>query len=260
MDSYEDIQVRADDEGILWITLDRPDNGNMFRRKTCLELVDVLQHLRTTRELRVAVLTGAGDRFFCLGGEKEDTDTYDYSSVLPIVDVYELLDTVPKPIIAAVNGFAVGGGHVLHVMCDLTVASEQAVFRQVGPVVGSYDAGYGTWYLEEMVGRKRAKEIWYLNRKYSAEEARQMGLVNDVVPHDQLLDHSREVARTVLDRGPQAIAALKSSFAGRHTGVAGQARIAHDLLLTQYLRTDEAAELSKAFSEKRSPDRKRFDR
>src|SRR5215213_5046953 len=232
----------------------------MFRRKTTLELAEALRSLRDDPELRVGILTGAGDRFFCIGGEHEPFEGYDHSVVLPIVDVYELLDTIPKPVIAAVNGFAVGGGNVLHTMCDLSVAAENAVFRQVGPMVGSFDAGFGTWYLEEAIGRKRAKELWYLNRKYDAEQALAMGLVNEVVPQAELMDRVREVAGDLMARGPQALAALKTAFSARHTGVLGQARMAHDLLLTQYLTTQEAEELSSSFSDRRAPDQDRFNR
>ena len=132
------------------------------------------------------MLTGSGDKFFCIGGEHDPMTSLDQSQVLPIVDVYQAIDTISKPVIAAVNGFAVGGGNVLHTVCDLTIASENAVFRQVGPMVGSFDAGYGTWYLEDTIGRKRAKEMWYLNRKYSAAQALAMGLVNEVVVPEEL--------------------------------------------------------------------------
>ncbi len=257
--NWEDLKVEHRD-GITTITINRPDNGNMFRRRTTVELAEALRQLRDDPDLRIGILTGAGDRFFCIGGEHEPFEGYSHSVVLPIVDVYELLDTITKPVIAAVNGFAVGGGNVLHVMCDLSIASENAVFRQVGPMVGSYDAGFGTWYLEEVIGRKRAKEMWYLNRKYSAEDALAMGLVNEVVPAQELMDRARQVAEEMMYRGPQALAALKTAFAGRHLGALGQARLAHDLLLTQYLTTEEADELSTAFSERRAPDKSRFNR
>lgn len=249
---YADILFEVDGP-VLRITIDRPDNGNMFRRETAQELADALRRFRDRRDLRVAVLTGAGDRFFCVGGEHDEFDTYDHSSVMPIVDVYELLDSVPKPVVAAVNGFAVGGGQVLQLMCDLSIASDRAVFRQVGPSVGSFDAGYGTWYLEQTLGRRRAKEIWYLNRKYSAEQALALGLVNEVVPHDRLRQRVDEVVGELLERGPQALAGLKAAFSGRHTGVVGQARTSHDLLLTYYLHTEEAKELSRSFKAKEPP-------
>lgn len=257
--SPRDVKVE-NSGGVSTITINRPDNANMFRRQTTLELAEALRNLRDDPALRVGILTGAGDRFFCVGGEHEPFEGYDHSVVLPIVDVYELLDTIPKPVIAAVNGFAVGGGNVLHTMCDLTIAAENAVFRQVGPMVGSFDAGFGTWYLEEAIGRKRAKELWYLNRKYSAEQALAMGLVNEVVPQEQLRDRAREVAGELMARGPQALAALKVAFSARHTGVLGQARMAHDLLLTQYLTTEEAEELSASFSDRRAPNQDRFNR
>jgi naphthoate synthase len=256
-EGYTDIGF-VEEGPVLRLTIDRPDHGNMFRRQTANELADALRRFRDRRELRVAVLTGAGDRFFCIGGEHEEFDTYDHSSVMPIVDVYELLDSVPKPVVAAVNGFAVGGGQVLQLMCDLAVASDRAMFRQVGPSVGSFDAGYGTWYLEQTLGRRKAKELWYLNRKYTAAEALALGLVNEVVAADRLAARVDEVVAELLQRGPQALAGLKAAFSGRHTGVVGQARTSHDLLLTYYLHTDEARELSRSFKEKRPADEDRF--
>jgi naphthoate synthase len=174
--------------------------------------------------------------------------------VLPIIDVYQAIDTIAKPVVAAVNGFAVGGGNVLHTVCDLTIAAENAVFRQVGPMVGSFDAGYGTWYLEDTIGRKRAKEMWYLNRKYSAAEALGMGLVNEVVPAGQALARAQEVAAEIATRSPMAIAGLKGAFSARHNGVSGQARMAHDQMLTLYLATKEAHEVSDSFGARRAPD------
>jgi naphthoate synthase len=257
--AYEDIRVERDGP-VVTIAIDREHAGNMFRTQTARELADALRAFRDAPDERVAILTGAGDRFFCIGGEHDPIDRVQPSSALPIIDVYELIDSVPKPIIAAVNGFAVGGGHVLHVVCDLSIAAENAVFRQVGPLVGSFDAGFGTAYLEQTVGRKRAKEIWYLNRKYPAAEALEMGLVNEVVPRGQALVRAREVAEELLDRGPGAIAGLKAAFSSRHQGVLGQARLAHDLLLTHYLVTDEAKELASSFAERRPPDRDTFGR
>jgi naphthoate synthase len=259
LSEYEDLKVE-DIDGVRVITINRPEDGNMLRKQTALDLASTLRDLRERSDLRVAVLTGEGDRFFCLGGEHDATAARDYSAVLPIVDVYELIDAVPKPIIAAVNGFAVGGGNVLHTVCDLTIAAERAVFRQVGPMVGSFDAGFGTWHLEAVIGRKRAKEMWYLNRKYSASQALELGLINEVVPSDQLLDRSLEVAGEIAGRGPGAIAALKAAFSAQHSGAVGQARLAHDLLLAHYLPSEEARELSRAFSEKREPDQTTFNR
>lgn len=257
MSDYQDILVDAAD-GILTITINRPESGNKFREATALELFDALRRLRVDRSLRAAILTGAGDKFFCIGGEHEELAALDYSEVLPIIDVYQAIDTIAKPVIAAVNGFAVGGGNVLHTVCDLTIAAEHAVFRQVGPMVGSFDAGYGTWYLEDTIGRKRAKEMWYLNRKYTAAQALEFGLVNEVVPGEQLQARAREVAAEVITRSPLAIGALKAAFSARHNGVSGQARMAHDQQLTLYLGTDEAHESSAAFAERRKPDPEKF--
>ena len=251
--SYEDILTTVDG-AVLTITLNRPEAGNKFRHQTCLELFDAFQKFRLDPSLRAAVLTGSGDKFFCIGGEHDPMTSLDQSQVLPIVDVYQAIDTIPKPVIAAVNGFAVGGGHVIHTVCDLTIASENAVFRQVGPMVGSFDAGYGSWYLEDTIGRKRAKEMWYLNRKYTAAQALEMGLVNEVVAPDELASRAAEVAAEVASRSPMAIAGMKGAFSARHNGVAGQARMAHDQQLTLYLQTKEAHETSAAFGERRTPD------
>lgn len=251
--SYDDILVTTEGP-VLTITLNRPDEGNKFRHQTCLELFDALQRFRLDRELRAAVLTGAGERFFCIGGEHDPVTSLDQSQVLPIIDVYQAIDTIPKPVIAAVNGFAVGGGHVLHNVCDLTIAADTAVFRQVGPMVGSFDAGYGSWYLEDSIGRKRAKEMWYLNKKYSAEQALAIGLVNEVVPLAEVRDRAAEVALEIATRSPLAIGALKAAFSARHNGVSGQARMAHDQQLSLYLQTKEAHEVSAAFGERRQPD------
>lgn len=257
--SFEDITMSTDD-GVAVLTINRPEAANKLRFQTARELVAALREVRERSDLDVAILTGAGDKFFCIGGEHEELKSLDYSSVMPVIDLYEFMDTTPKPVLAAVNGYAVGGGNVLHVVCDLTIAAAHAVFRQVGPLVGSFDAGYGTWYLEETIGRKRAKEMWYLNKKYSAEQALAMGLVNEVVHEGSVVDRTVEIAQEMRRRGPFALAALKTSFAGRHSGVAGQARLAHDLLLTAYRGTQEAEELSEAFEQRRDPDRTRFNR
>jgi naphthoate synthase len=253
MTGYTDILVETN-EPILVVTINRPGQGNKFRASTCLELSDALQRFRLDPALRVAVLTGAGDKFFCIGGEHEQATSLDQSQVLPIIDVYQAIDTIPKPVIAAVNGFAVGGGNVLHTVCDLSIAAESAVFRQVGPMVGSFDAGYGTWYLEDTIGRKRAKEMWYLNKKYTAQEALAMGLVNAVVPLDGLRAEALRTARVIATRSPLALGGLKAAFSGRHNGVSGQARMAHDQLLSLYLTTGEAHELNESFGQRRDPD------
>jgi naphthoate synthase len=237
------------------ITLNRPDNGNMFNPQMCRELKAVLEETRLETRTRVLVLTGAGDRFFCIGGAKEDLQpTLSYPGVLPILDVYDLIERHQKPVIASVNGYAVGGGNVMHVMCDLTIAKESAVFRQVGPIMGSFDAGYGTWNLEDLIGRKRAKEMWFLNEKITAEQALDWGLVNRVVPDDALRTETDRLAHELVKRGPIALASVKASFSARNAGASGFSRMAHDLLLRHYLETDESKDLRESFNRPRRPD------
>lgn len=241
------------------ITLNRPDDGNMFTAEMCHEIRDCIEAIRRETRTRVLVITGAGDRFFCIGGRKDGMEeTKLYAGVLPTLEMYEAIDRLQKPVIASVNGFAVGGGNVLQVVCDLTIAKESAIFRQVGPMMGSFDAGYGTWYLEDLVGKKKAKEMWYCNPKITAREALGIGLINRVVPDDQLAEKTKEFALEVADRGAFALASIKAAFNARHGGVSGLARVAHDLLLRPYLDTDESKELSKSFAERRSPDAEKF--
>jgi naphthoate synthase len=241
------------------ITLNRPDDGNMFTVETCHEVRDLINDIRRETRTRVIILTGAGDRFFCIGGRKDGMeDTHLYAGVLPTLEMYEAIDRLQKPVIAAVNGYAVGGGNVLQVVCDITIAKESAVFRQVGPMMGSFDAGYGTWYLEDLVGKKKAKEMWFRNIRLTAREALAIGLVNMVVPDDQLMPETRKVALEIADRGAYALAAIKGAFNARHGGVGGLSRVTHDLLLRPYLDGKEAKELSKSFGEKRRPDTDTF--
>ena len=251
--------IYAEDGPVGTITLNRPNNGNMFNEQMCHEIRDCINDIRRETRTRVIVITGAGERFFCIGGEKTGMEeTLLYPGVLPVLDMYESIDRLQKPVIASVNGFAVGGGNVLQVVCDLTIAKESAVFRQVGPMMGSFDAGFGTWYLEDLVGKKRAKEIWYMNPKMTAAEALGIGMINKVVPDDQLVAATRAMALQVADRGSFALASIKAAFNARHGGVGGLSRMAHDLLLRQNLETQESKELSKSFSEKRSPDASKF--
>jgi len=257
---YEDIQFQRDGD-IAWITIDREDRGNQFRGQTCREMIDALETARRDAAYRSVVITGAGNKFFCLGGDKSDhpeDELVHYGNAFPVVDLYDLIDKHPKPVIAMVNGFAVGGGNVLALVCDLTIASATAVFRQVGPMMGSYDAGFGTWYLEEAVGRKRAKEIWYLNRKYTAAEARELGLVNEIVEPERLHDRVVEICHELSERGPLAIAALKSAFYARHAGAPGLSRVAVDMLVNQYYQTQESKELGRSFGAKEPPDKSKF--
>jgi naphthoate synthase len=252
--------ILYDEDGAIgWLTLNRPDDGNMFTPAMCHEIRDCIDAIRRETRTRVLVITGAGDRFFCIGGRKEGMeDTQLYAGMLPTLEIYESIERLQKPVIASVNGYAVGGGQVLQVMCDLTIAKESAVFRQVGPMMGSFDAGYGTWYLEDLVGKKKAKEIWFLNPRMTAAEALDIGLINRVVPDDRLKEETRKMALEIAERGAFAIAALKAAFTARHGGVSGLARISHDLLLRLYLESDESHELSNAFREKRKPDPEKF--
>jgi naphthoate synthase len=243
------------------ITLNRPDDGNMFNMTMCHEIRDCIEQIRRETRTRVVVITGAGDRFFCIGGRKDGMeDTILYAGTLPTLEMYEAIDKLQKPVIASVNGFAVGGGNVLQMVCDMTIAKESAVFRQVGPMMGSFDAGYGTWYLEDLVGKKKAKEIWFNNPKMSAREALALGLINRVVPDDKLKEETRAFALETAERGAFALASVKAAFNARHGGVSGLARMAHDLLLRSYLETDESHELSASFTEKRKPDPSKFGR
>ncbi len=256
--AYETITY-AEDGPIGTLTLNRPQDGNMFTHVMCHEIRDCINEVRRETRTRVLVITGAGDKFFCIGGRKEGMeDTNLYAGVLPTLEMYEAIERLQKPVIASVNGFAVGGGNVLHVICDLTIAKESAVFRQVGPMMGSFDAGYGTWALEDLIGKKRAKEMWMRNPKLTAQEALEWGLINKVVPDDKLAAETRAMALEIAERGSFALAAIKSAFNARHNGVSGLSRMAHDLLLRGYLNTEESKELSKAFAERRKPDPGKF--
>lgn len=251
----------AEDGPIGTITLNRPDDGNMFNETMCHEVRDCINAIRRETRTRVLVLTGAGDKFFCIGGRKDGMpDTTLYAGVLPTLEMYEAIERLQKPVIASVNGFAVGGGNVLQMVCDVTIAKESAVFRQVGPMMGSFDAGYGTWYLEDLVGKKKAKEIWFRNPKLSAHEALELGLINHVVPDAELATATRAWALEIAERGSFALASVKAAFNARHGGVAGLSRMAHDLLLRAYLETEESHELGASFRERRKPDPEKFGR
>jgi naphthoate synthase len=258
MSQFETI-LYAEDGPVGTLTLNRPDDGNMFTPLMCHEIRDCINEIRRETRTRVLVITGAGEKFFCIGGRKEGMEkTNVYAGVLPTLDMYESIERLQKPVIASVNGFAVGGGNVLHVVCDLTIAKESAVFRQVGPMMGSFDAGYGTWVLEDLIGRKRAKEMWFRNPRLSARQAQEWGLVNTVVPDADLAAETRKMALDVAKRGPFALAAVKGAFAARHGGVSGLARMAHDMLLRPYLDSRESQELARAFAAKQDPNPDEF--
>ena len=238
---YETI-LYAEDGPVGTLTLNRPDDGNMFTETMCHEMRDCINAVRRETRTRVLVITGAGDKFFCIGGRKTGmAETMLYAGVLPTLDMYESIERLQKPVIAAVNGYAVGGGNVLQVMCDITIARESAIFRQVGPMMGSFDAGFGTWYLEDLVGKKKAKEIWFRNPRMTAREALELGMINQVVPDVELAAATRAMALEIAERGAFALAAIKAAFGARHGGVAGLSRVTHDLLLRPIWRATNSA-------------------
>jgi naphthoate synthase len=261
--SYTDILYEHAD-GIAKITINRPEVRNAFRPKTLFELLEAFDRAHESSEIGVIIFTGAGTEAFCSGGDQRVRGEGGYvdSQGVPRLNVLELqrkIRLLPKPVIAMVAGYAIGGGHVLHLVCDLTVAADNAVFGQTGPKVGSFDAGYGATYLARVVGHKKAREIWYLCRQYSAQDALQMGLVNTVVPLERLEDEAVQWAREILEKSPMAIRFLKAAFNADTDGLAGLQQLAGDATLLYYL-TDEAKEGKNAFLEKRKPDFSRFPR
>lgn len=264
--SYTDIRYeRSVGEGIARITLNRPEVHNAFRPETVAELIDAFNHVRDDMTTGVVILTGEGNEAFCSGGDQRVRGHGGYVGevdTLPrlnILDVQKQIRYLPKPVIAAVAGFAIGGGHVLHLVCDLTIAADNARFGQAGPRVGSFDAGYGASYLARVVGQKKAREIWYLCRQYDARQAEAMGLVNTVVPLDQLQAEAVQWAREILQKSPLAIRFLKGAFNADTDGQAGLQQLAGDATLLYYL-TEEAKEGRNAFIEKRPPDFSKFPR
>jgi 2-ketocyclohexanecarboxyl-CoA hydrolase len=242
-----------------WIVIDRPGRMNAFRGRTCDELIHALQRAAWDREVAAIVLAGAGDKAFCTGGDQSAHEgQYDGRGTigLPIEELHAAIRDAPKPVIARVQGYAIGGGNVLATLCDLTIASERAVFGQVGPKVGSVDPGYGTALLARVVGEKKAREMWYLCRRYSAAEALAMGLVNVVVPHDQLDAEVQRWCDEIAERSPTAIAIAKRSFnmdTAHQAGIAGMGLMA----LRLYYDTEESREGVRAFQDKRAPDFRR---
>ncbi|EJW11383.1 Naphthoate synthase [Rhodovulum sp. PH10] len=253
--AYEDILFDVTD-GVATITIDRPDKYNAFRGKTCEELIHAFNRAGWDKSVGVIVLAGAGDKAFCTGGDQSAHEgQYDGRGTigLPMEEMHSVIRDVPKPVIAKVQGFAIGGGNVLCTVCDFTIASEKAVFGQVGPKVGSVDPGFGTAYLARVVGEKKAREIWYLCRRYSAAEALAMGLVNAVVPHEKLDEEVARWCAEILDKSPTAIAIAKRSFnvdTEHIRGIAGLGMYAVSL----YYDTEESKEGGNAFREKRKPE------
>jgi naphthoate synthase len=262
---YTDILYEhADGEAIAKITINRPEVRNAFRPLTVHEMLDAFKRAHEDPAVGVVLFTGAGGEAFCSGGDQSVRGKGGYVGAdgvprLNVLELQRLIRLMPKPVIAVVAGFAIGGGHVLHVVCDLTIAAENAIFGQTGPKVGSFDGGYGAGYLARIIGHKKAREIWYLCRQYNAQQALEMGLVNAVVPLDRLEDEAVQWAREILEKSPLAIRLLKAAFNADTDGLAGLQQLAGDATLLYYL-SDEAQEGKNAFLEKRKPDFSQFPR
>jgi naphthoate synthase len=249
-------------DGIARISINRPQVHNAFTPLTVNEMIDAMHLCREDADVRVVILTGEGGKAFCSGGDQSVRGHGGYVGTdavprLNVLDLQKMIRSIPKPVIAAVAGWAIGGGHVLHVVCDLTIAAENARFGQTGPKVGSFDGGFGASYLARIVGQKKAREIWYLCDQYDAREALEMGLVNKVVPLEMLEETYVEWARKIIKRSPLAIRMLKSSFNAELDGQAGIQELAGNATLLYYL-SEEAKEGKNAFIEKREPDWSKF--
>jgi naphthoate synthase len=265
---YEDIRYELSGDGIAKITIDRPEVRNAFRPQTVIELSDAFERAREDTSVGVIVLTGEGDKAFCSGGDQRVRGDTGYLTEpgkegalgrFHVTDLHVQIRRLPKPVVAMVAGYAVGGGHVLHVVCDLTIAADNARFGQTGPRVGSFDGGFGASLLARQIGVKRAKEIWFLCRQYDARQALDWGLVNAVVPLERLEEETISWCREMLALSPFALRLLKASFHAEEDGLAGIQQLAHDTNLLFY-ESDEAHEGRDAYKEKRTPDFGRFPR
>ena len=256
---YQDI-VYAEADGVATITINRPEKMNAFRGQTCEELIHAFNRAGWNKDIGVIVFTGAGDRAFCTGGDQSAHEgSYDGRGTvgLPVEELQSVIRDVPKPVIARVQGYAIGGGNVLAVICDLTIAADTAQFGQVGPKVGSVDPGFGTAYLAQVVGEKKAREIWYLCRRYTAEQAVEMGLANRVVAADELDAEVDRWCAEILERSPTAIAIAKRSFNAATENLRGISSMGMQALALYY-DTDESREGVNAFMEKRKPEFRKF--
>jgi naphthoate synthase len=263
---FTDIRYELSGDGIAKITINRPEVRNAFRPQTIIELSRAFEMAREDRDVGVIVLTGEGPDAFCSGGDQrvrgdagylEDPTSTDRIGRFHVTDLHVQMRRLPKPIIAMVAGYAIGGGHVLHLVCDLTIAADNARFGQVGPKVGSFDGGFGASVLTDLVGPKKAKEIWFLCRQYDAQQALEMGLINTVVPLDRLEDETVQWCREMLVLSPFALRMLKASFHASEDGYAGLQQLAHDANLLFY-ESSEAQEGRDAYKEKRTPDFSKF--
>jgi naphthoate synthase len=260
---YQDITFRKA-EGIARIAINRPEVRNAFRPQTLRELLEAFRRAHEDPEIGVVILTGEGEEAFCSGGDQRVRGSQGYvgNDGVPRLNVLELqkvIRSMPKPVVAMVAGYAIGGGHVLHVVCDITIAADNAVFGQTGPRVGSFDGGFGSAQLARLVGQKKAREIWFLCRQYDAKQALAMGLVNEVVPLAELEATTVQWCREMLAQSPLALRCLKSAFNAELDGMAGIQELAGNATLLFYM-TEEAQEGKKAYLEKRAPDFARFPR
>ena len=263
--SYTDINFEKSNEGIAKITINRPEVRNAFRPLTVREMRAALNDAREDTKIGVIILTGEGEKAFCSGGDQrirgsagyEDSETGHLR--LNVLDFQREIRTCPKPVVAMVAGYAIGGGHVLHVMCDLTIAADNAIFGQTGPKVGSFDGGYGSSYLARMVGQKKAREIWFLCRQYTAQQALEIGMVNTVVPLEELEEETLQWSREILQHSPMALRCLKSALNADCDGQAGLQELAGNATMLFYM-SEEGQEGRNAYLEKRKPDFKKFTR
>ena len=260
---YEDITFKKA-EGIARIAINRPERRNAFRPQTVMELIDAFARVREDREVGVVVLTGEGDLAFCSGGDQGVRGNQGYVGGdgvprLNVLDLQRMIRSLPKPVVAMVAGYAIGGGHVLHLICDLTIAADNAVFGQTGPRVGSFDGGFGASYLARVVGQKKAREIWFLCRQYDAKAALEMGLVNTVVPLAELEATTVKWCKEMLALSPMALRCLKASFNAETDGMAGIQELAGNATLLFYM-SEEGQEGRDAYNEKRPPDFSGFPR
>jgi len=261
--SYTDINFEKSNEGIAKITINRPEVRNAFRPLTVREMRTALNDAREDTKIGVIILTGEGEKAFCSGGDQrirgsagyEDSETGHLR--LNVLDFQREIRTCPKPVVAMVAGYAIGGGHVLHVMCDLTIAADNAIFGQTGPKVGSFDGGYGSSYLARMVGQKKAREIWFLCRQYTAQQALEMGMVNTVVPLEKLEEETLQWSREMLQHSPMALRCLKSALNADCDGQAGLQELAGNATMLFYM-SEEGQEGRNAYLEKRKPDFNKF--
>lgn len=262
---FTDILFHKSSEGIAKITINRPQVRNAFRPQTINEIIKALSNARFDENIGVIILTGAGDKAFCSGGDQKVRGDYggyqDESGVhhLNVLDLQKDIRSCPKPVIAMVAGYAIGGGHVLHMVCDLTIAADNAIFGQTGPKVGSFDGGFGASYMARIVGQKKAREIWFLCRQYDAKKALEMGLVNTVVPLSELENETINWAREILQHSPIAIRCLKAALNADCDGQAGLQELAGNATMLFYM-TKEGQEGRNAFNEKRKPDFSKFKR